>query len=42
MRAVAVCSGHSPAELAGPHVLAAISSYHELIDNRFLENLHVA
>ena len=27
MRAVAVCSGHTAAELAGPHVLAAIDHY---------------
>jgi beta-phosphoglucomutase-like phosphatase (HAD superfamily) len=31
MRAVAVCSTHSAAELAGPHVIAAVRDYNELI-----------
>jgi beta-phosphoglucomutase-like phosphatase (HAD superfamily) len=30
MRAVAVCTGHTAEELAGPHVLAAIDHYHGL------------
>jgi beta-phosphoglucomutase family hydrolase len=30
MQAVAVCTGHSAAELAGPHVLASIANYTEL------------
>jgi beta-phosphoglucomutase-like phosphatase (HAD superfamily) len=42
MRAVAVCSSHSAQELAGPHVVAQVRDFHELIDKNFLENLHVA
>jgi beta-phosphoglucomutase-like phosphatase (HAD superfamily) len=42
MRAVAICTGHSAAELAGPHVIAAVADYHELLNSNFLENLHVA
>ena len=42
MRAVAVCSSHSAAELAGPHVLAHVRDYNELMNSKFLENLHVA
>lgn len=42
MRAVAICTTHSPAELAGPHVLASARNYLELMDSKFLENLHVA
>jgi beta-phosphoglucomutase-like phosphatase (HAD superfamily) len=42
MRAVAVCTGHTAAELAGPHVIATVSDYHELLNANFLENLHVA
>lgn len=42
MRAVAVCSTHTPEQLAGPHVVAAVRDYHELMDSKFLENLHVA
>jgi len=42
MRAVAVCSTHSPEELAGPHVIAAVRDYHELFDSNFLETLDVA
>lgn len=41
MRAVAVCTSHAADELAGPHVLTHVSSYHELLDCRFLENLDV-
>jgi beta-phosphoglucomutase-like phosphatase (HAD superfamily) len=40
MRAVAVCTSHSAAQLAGPHVIASIKNYHELIDNNFLGTLH--
>ena len=40
MRAVAVCTTHSPAELAGPHVLASVRNYHELMDQQFLGTLH--
>ncbi|PKO63182.1 MAG: HAD family phosphatase [Betaproteobacteria bacterium HGW-Betaproteobacteria-18] len=42
MRAVAVCTGHSPEELSGPHVLAAVRNYNELLESKFLESLHVA
>jgi len=42
MRAVAVCSSHSAEQLAGPHVVAQVRDFHELIDKNFLENLHVA
>ena len=42
MRAVAVCTGHSAAELAGPHVIAAVRDYTELLDSNFLEKLDVA
>jgi beta-phosphoglucomutase-like phosphatase (HAD superfamily) len=39
MRAVAVCSSHSAAELAGPHVIATVRDYNELIQSKFLETL---
>ncbi|MBI2771893.1 MAG: HAD family phosphatase [Burkholderiales bacterium] len=42
MRAVAVCTSHSAQELAGPHVVAQVRDYHELMDKNFLESLHVA
>ncbi len=42
MRAVAICSTHTPTQLAGPHVLAAVRDYNELMNSSFLENLHVA
>lgn len=42
MRAVAICTGHSAVELAGPHVLAAVRDYNELFESNFLESLHVA
>jgi beta-phosphoglucomutase-like phosphatase (HAD superfamily) len=42
MRAVAVCSTHSPAELAGPHVIAAVRDYDELAHSNFLETLDAA
>ena len=42
MRAVAICTSHNAAELAGPHVIAAASDYNELLNANFLENLHVA
>ncbi len=42
MRAVAVCTGHTAAELDGPHVMARIRDYHELLDTDFLETLHAA
>lgn len=42
MRAVAVCSTHTPAELAGPHVIAAVRDYVELAQSHFLETLDAA
>ena len=42
MRAVAICTGHTAAELAGPHVIATVANYHELLNANFLEDLHVA
>jgi beta-phosphoglucomutase-like phosphatase (HAD superfamily) len=42
MRAVAVCSSHSAAELAGDHVIASVRDYNELLNSNFLESLHVA
>jgi beta-phosphoglucomutase-like phosphatase (HAD superfamily) len=42
MRAVAICSTHTPAQLAGPHVIAIVRDYHELLNSNFLETLHVA
>jgi beta-phosphoglucomutase-like phosphatase (HAD superfamily) len=42
MRAVAICSTHTPEQLAGPHVLASVRDYNELMNSKFLENLHVA
>lgn len=38
MRAVAICSTHSAAELAGPHVMASVNDYTEL-DPHFLSGL---
>jgi len=40
MRAVAICTTHSAAELAGPHVIASVADYTELLDNNFLETLN--
>jgi beta-phosphoglucomutase-like phosphatase (HAD superfamily) len=43
MRAVAICSSHAAEELHGPHVMAHVPDYDELMKNpRFLETLHVA
>jgi len=42
MRAVAICTSHSAAQLGGPHVMAAANNYLELIDSKFLETLNVA
>jgi beta-phosphoglucomutase-like phosphatase (HAD superfamily) len=39
MRAVAICTSHSAAQLAGPHVLAAVPDYHALLDSQFLASL---
>jgi len=40
MRAVAICTTHSPEELDGPHVIAQARNYEELMNNDFLESLH--
>jgi beta-phosphoglucomutase-like phosphatase (HAD superfamily) len=40
MRAVAICSTHSAQELAGPHVIAQVRDYQELMKKNFLESLH--
>ena len=40
MRAVAICSTHKAAELAGPHVIAQVRDYEELMKSNFLESLH--
>jgi beta-phosphoglucomutase-like phosphatase (HAD superfamily) len=42
MRAVAVCTTHEAAELSGSHVVAQVPDYHALMNNHFLETLHVA
>ena len=42
MRAVAICSTHSSAQLAGPHVIASARNYLELMNTNFLETLHVS
>jgi beta-phosphoglucomutase-like phosphatase (HAD superfamily) len=39
MRAVAMCTGHSAAELAGAHVVAQARDYDELMQAHFLRNL---
>jgi beta-phosphoglucomutase-like phosphatase (HAD superfamily) len=41
MYAVAICSSHTPAQLAGPHVIATVRDYHELMNSNFLETLNV-
>jgi beta-phosphoglucomutase-like phosphatase (HAD superfamily) len=41
MRAVAICTTHSAAELAGPHVLAAVADFNALLESNFLETLNV-
>jgi beta-phosphoglucomutase-like phosphatase (HAD superfamily) len=40
MRAVAVCTSHSAEQLSGPHVVASVRNYRELIESNFLGNLH--
>jgi HAD superfamily hydrolase (TIGR01509 family) len=40
MRAVAIRSTHSKEELAGPHVIASVRDYRELMNSKFLESLH--
>lgn len=41
MRAVAICTSHSAAELAGPHVIAAVKNYDELMAQGFLQSLQI-
>jgi HAD superfamily hydrolase (TIGR01509 family) len=40
MRAVAICTTHDAAELAGSHVLTHVADFRELIRSNFLETLH--
>lgn len=40
MRAVAICTGHDADALAGSHVVAQASDYHQLTNKNFLESLH--
>ena len=40
MRAVAICSTHSAQDLAGPHVVASVRDFNELINNNFLGTLY--
>jgi beta-phosphoglucomutase-like phosphatase (HAD superfamily) len=42
MLAVAICTTHTPDQLAGHHVVASVRDYTELLNSKFLENLHVA
>ena len=42
MRAVAICSTHTAQELAGPHVIAAMRDYEELMAQGFLKSLALA
>ena len=39
MRAVAICTTHDSRELAGPHVVAQVADYEELMTTNFLESL---
>jgi beta-phosphoglucomutase-like phosphatase (HAD superfamily) len=41
MHAVAICSSHTAEELAGPHVLASVHDFDELVQLNFLETLDV-
>jgi HAD superfamily hydrolase (TIGR01509 family) len=40
MRAVSICTTHTPAELGGPHVIAQAPDFLELSNKNFLETLH--
>jgi beta-phosphoglucomutase-like phosphatase (HAD superfamily) len=42
MRAVALCTSHRAEELTGPHVIARVNNYLDLMNSGFLETLHVA
>ncbi len=39
MRAVAICTSYSAKELSGPHVMACVRDYNELIANNFIGKL---
>jgi beta-phosphoglucomutase-like phosphatase (HAD superfamily) len=39
MRAVAICSTHTAEQLDGPHVIARVRDFEELMDKNFLESL---
>ena len=40
MRAVAVCTSHNAQQLSGPHVVASVRDYNELINSEFFGELH--
>ena len=40
MRAVAVCTSHSAEQLSGPHVIASVRDYNELINSEFFGEIH--
>ena len=40
MRAIAMCTSNSAAELDSPHVLAQVRDYHELMKTGIREKLH--
>ena len=40
MRAVAVCTSHSADQLSGPHVMAGVRDYNELINSEFFGEIH--
>ena len=42
MRAIAICTGHTPETLQGPHVLAAVPDYHALLQHPAWETLHAS
>ena len=42
MRAVGICTTNTPAELSGPHVIATVRDFNELIQSNFLETLQYA
>ena len=42
MKAVGVCTSHSAQELKGPHVLAHVRDYNELMNSNFLERIYVS
>jgi beta-phosphoglucomutase-like phosphatase (HAD superfamily) len=39
MRAVAICTSHTAAQLSGAHVIAAVPDYHALLNGQFLASL---